>query len=183
MEVSPLNIFNYAAQFASTSQKTETKKTDKTKRKAFESAIEQSKAELKLKEEGFPPEIAGLEVEEAAVYLRDQAEIAADTLRENMLPENFSEFKKKVSVFIKYVEKNNFKVTSEKRFVRDPNTRLKVPMRDRKGREVPPRVQIQIINQSLDELTKYFLYEQKDTFKMLSKIKEISGMLVDLMAS
>ena len=53
MEVTPLNIFNYSAQFASTSQKTETKKTDKTKRKAFESAIEQSKAELKLKEEGF----------------------------------------------------------------------------------------------------------------------------------
>ena len=102
MEVTPLNIFNCSAQFASTSQKTETKKTDKTKRKAFESAIEQSKAELKLKEEGFPPEIAGLEVEEAAVYLRDQAEIAADTLRENMLPENFSEFKKKVSVSLRY---------------------------------------------------------------------------------
>ncbi|MBB5218778.1 MULTISPECIES: YaaR family protein [Treponema] len=147
-------------------------KTSKIKKKTFASALEKSTYQNQLIQEGFPVEIAEMEVEEAAVFLRDEAEKAADALRESQMPDKFADFRKKVSQFMRYLEKNNFevKVKARKGF-------------NSKGQPLPPRVQVKIINKDLDEMAAYFISSQKDTLKMLAKLNEISGLLVDLLAS
>ena len=66
-------------------------KTQKTKKKTFSSSLEKQQEEYILIQEGFPVEISGMDDEEAAIYLRDEAEMAADKLRENPMPQEFAE--------------------------------------------------------------------------------------------
>lgn len=152
--------------------------TDKTNKKqsikkgSFSSAMQKSVEEASLASEGLPVEIAGMEPEEAIIFLKDAADIAADALKENQLPEYFTDYRKKVSQFLKYIVKNNFetKTTQRKGF-------------NRSGRPYNPQTQIYIIDQKLDEMARWMLYEHKRTLNMLAKIEEIQGMLVDLIAT
>ena len=155
---------------AFSSQKKE--KTNTVKGKTFASAMERAREESQLVQEGLPVEIAGMDVEEAAVFLKDAADIAADRLKESQLPEVFADYKKKVSQFLKFVVKNNFDVVKKNR-IRTART-LKKPN---------PHTQVQFINEKLDEMAKWLLSSHKDTFKMLQKIEEIQGLIVDLMAT
>lgn len=50
------------------SQLAKKEKTEKTKQSAFANALKKTTEERTLVEEGFPPEIAGMELEEAAVF-------------------------------------------------------------------------------------------------------------------
>ncbi|MBO4404230.1 MAG: YaaR family protein [Treponema sp.] len=144
--------------------------TEKIKGKSFFSSVEKAHIENQLVQEGLPPEIAGMDTEDAAVFLKDAADIAADELKDTPLPENYTNYKKKVSQFLKFMVKNNFDVTSRNR------------KRSRSGKQLEPHKQIQIINEKLDELAQWFLSSHKEPFKMLSKLEEIQGLIVDLMA-
>ncbi|MCR5217272.1 YaaR family protein [Treponema sp.] len=174
MQIDSTGLFFSAANSAAMAgaQVSKEQKSSKIKKKSFASALEKSAYESELIQEGFPIEIAEMETEEAAVYLRDEAEKAADALRQSQMPDKFADFRKKVSVFMRYIEKNNFEVKVKQR--KGFNS---------KGQPLPPRVQIKIINKDLDEMAAYFLSSQKDTLKMLAKLNEISGLLVDLLAS
>ncbi len=147
-------------------------KTQKAKKRTFSSSLEKQQEEYILIQEGFPVEISGMEDEEAAVYLRDEAEMAADRLRENPMPQEFAEYKKKVALFLKFLTKKNFEVK-----VHTPKTfRPSVKKKN-------PKVQVLIINQKLDEIASYMLSTHKDVISMLAKVDEIKGLLIDLMAS
>lgn len=174
MQIDSTGLFFSAANSAAlaNSKLSKEEKSSKIKKKSFASALEKSTYQNQLIQEGFPIEIAEMETEEAAVYLRDEAEKAADALRQSQMPDKFADFRKKVSQFMRYIEKNNFEVKIKKR--NGFNS---------KGQPLPPRVQIKIINQNLDEMASYFISSQKDTFKMLAKLNEITGLLVDLLAS
>ena len=173
MEIDSLHL---AASQADASQMADlqakkSRKTDgseKIKAKSFSSSLESAR----LVQEGFPAEIAGMDTEDAAVFLKDAADIAADKLKESQLPENFTDYRKKISQFLKFIVKNNFEVAQGKRLRKF----------SRNGKPLEPHKQIQIINQKLDELSQWFLSTHRDTLKMLSKLEEIQGLIVDLMA-
>ena len=113
-----------------------------------------------------------METEEAAIFLRDQVDIAGDKLAENQLPENFANYRKQISLFFKFLEKNNFEVTKKE-----------VRGFSKSGKPMRPKIQIKVINQKLDEMARYLLSAHRDKILMLSKINEIKGLLVDLIAN
>ena len=145
-------------------------KSAEVKKSAFASVFEKSRMEHQLQMEGFPVEIAGMEVEEAARYLKDAADIAADKLKECQMPDNFADYRKKVSQFMRFVVKNNFTIEQHARPAK-------------KGRKGKVQTQVVVINQKLDELARWLLTGHSETLLMLKKIDEISGLLVDLMAT
>lgn len=148
-------------------------KIEGIKGKLFASALQKSQEEYELLSEGFPKEIAGMSVEEAVIYLKDEADIAAETLKSNQVPQNFSDYRKKVSQFMRYVVKNNIEIKHK----------MKSRSNTKRHLRLAPYVQVNIINQKLDEMAKWLISSHKDTLKMLAKIEEINGLLVDLLAT
>jgi len=146
------------------------KKAQKVKKTAFSSVFEKSRIEHELEMDGLPPEIAGMETEEAVIFLKDAADMAAEKLKASQMPENFADYRKKVSQFMRYIVKTNFSVES----------RARAPKR---GRKMSPQVQVVVINQKLDEVAQWLLHSHSDTLGMLAKIEEINGLLVDLIAT
>lgn len=177
--IDPLNqgLFFAASQAASAQnsfQANQSKRKEKAsaaRRSAFSSALDKAQEEKTLLEEGLPLEIAGMSEEEAVIFLKDAADIAGDKLRSEMSPQNFADYRQKVSQFMRYIVKNNFSVSTHKR--RGLN---------RKGKPFAPQMQIKIINQKLDEMAEWLLSSHRDNLKLLAKVDEINGMLVDLMA-
>jgi uncharacterized protein len=149
----------------------DTKEASSVKKTSFASIFQKSQAEQALINEGLPAEIAGMSVEDASIYLKDQAEIAGDKLKNSPIPENFADYKKKVSALLKYIVKNNFEF----------NQTVKARI-NRRGKQIYPKYQIQVIEKKLDEMATRFLYGQKDQLEMLKKVDEIHGLIVDLMA-
>lgn len=143
--------------------------TKKTKKSKFSSMIDRQREVDSLEADGLPSELADMEEEEAVIFLKDAADIAADKLRESMLPENFKEYRKKVSQFMKYIARNNFEISKKEK-------------RDFRTGKVTARVQINIINQKLDDMARWLLDSHRDTLKLLAKVDEIQGMIIDLMA-
>lgn len=164
------SIANAQAQKAQKDEKSQ--KTDKSRRKLFSSAMEKAREEFALQKDGFPKEIAGLDTEDAAIYLKDQADMAADRLKEKQTPEEFADYRKKVSQFLRYLAKNNFEVKKRER-----------RGLTRKGKPLDPQFKIVVINQKLDEMANWLLSSHREAFAMLARVNEISGLLVDLMAS
>lgn len=161
-----------AASQAASAQKTNKKEDVKKSRKVFSSAMEKAREEQMLANEGLPPEIAGMESEEAVIFLKDAADIAADKLRQSPLPENFVEYKKTVSQFMRYLVKNNFEVVEKRR-----------RGKSRTGKPLDPHKQIVVINEKLDEMGRWLISSHRDTIEMLRKLNEIDGLLVDLIAA
>lgn len=171
------NLYFTAAAQAANSQAAQAQKSQKkesVKKSAFSNIMEQTQAETQLVQEGLPPEIAGMSIEEAAIYLKDETDIAADKLRQKQMPEDFAVYRKKVSQFLRFLEKNNFEVS---KYMRPHLKRRKT------GKPADPRIQVQVINNDLDFIARQMLFDQKDTIKMLTKVHEIQGLLVDLMAT
>jgi len=173
MDLDALNqsLYFTASQATAVQNARNTQKKDQsqgTKKKNFASALERMQIENMLIQEGFPKEIAGMDLEDAVIYLKDEADKAADRLRESQMPDVFEDYRRKVSQFMKFVVKNNFKTKTKQR-----------PGR----RSLDPLYQVQIIDQKLDELARFMLQSHKDTLHKLAKIDEINGLLVDLMAT
>ena len=138
----------------------------------FANAFEKSRREMELVREGFPAEIAEMDVEEAAIYLRDAADIAADVLREHQTPAEYADYRKKITQFMKFVVKNSYDI------------RKKDGIGRRRG---DPKVKIVVINEKLDEMARYIMSPMNEShrkaLRLLADIDEIRGLLVDLMAT
>lgn len=139
---------------------------------SFADSLKKSREEAQLISEGFPIEIAGMDVESAIVFLKDEADLASDKLKENQSAENIENYRKKIGQFLKYVEKNNFEVIEKRRFAKN-----------RRGRTLAPYVQIQVINQKLNNLASDMLYNHSKNLNLLARIEEINGLIVDLIAA
>ena len=70
--------------------------------------------------QGFPPEIADLSIEDAALYLKDQVDIIGDKFAESQNSETVMEFKNAVQQFVRFVVINNFEVSVQSRRLRKP---------------------------------------------------------------
>lgn len=144
------------------------------KKPAFASMVEKRAAENLLASQGLPPEIAGLSQEDALVYLKDQLDMAGDALSRNSTVQEYDNYKKAVSQFIKFMVKNNFKVDAPPRFVRAKGTRT--------GKKMEKMELVQTIDKKLEQLNYDIWYNHLDKLKLLEKIHEINGLVVDLTA-
>lgn len=169
------SLYFQAAQSASQQMaRQEAKKTEKSifSRLSFADTLKKSKEEAELVSDGLPVELAGMDVESAIVYLKDEADLASDKLKEKQSPENIENYRKKIGQFLKYVERNNFEVIEKRRFGRN-----------RRGRTLAPYYQIQVINQKMNNLTSDMLYNHSKNLNLLARIEEINGLIVDLIAA
>jgi len=155
-----------AAQAAQKNQKEKS-----VKKPAFSSMVNKRQEENLLASQGLPPELAGLSQEDALIFLKDQLDSAGDALSENVNGQNLDNYKKAVSQFIKYMEKNNFVLEEHKR-----------AGRTRQGKKKDPLVLVQTINKKLEQLNYDIWYNHLDKLKVLEKIHEINGLVVDLTA-
>lgn len=145
--------------------------------------------EESFKTAGMPPEINGMTLDEAVIFLKDAVDNAGNALSNEITQESINDFKTAVSHFITFVVNNNFQVSSHRKKNRLGKPML-VPSRTNffSNYSLPPHVidpkyQINIINQKLDELTRETLNTQMNNLKILAQVNEIKGLIVDLMSS
>ena len=171
-QINSQSLYFAATQAASGQMAQQAKKTRDTQKSSFATAFERRREEANLVSEGLPPEIAGMSEDEAIVFLKDAMDVAGDELKERQNLESMEKYRKKVSQFMKYVARNNFEVITKKRFGRN-----------RKGKPVDPYVQVQVINQKLNQLASEMLILHGANLKLLAKVEELNGLIVDLMAA
>lgn len=187
-EIDSLNTASYLSSIQNQNaqnihKKNQTEKTNSSKRKKFSDFIKKAD-ENSLETDSLPEEIQKMQVEEAAIFLKDAIDTAGDALSSNVNPKTIAEFKKSVRNFLKFIIKNNYEVvvTNRKRpqFVSPVNffgnynshPRLK-----------DPRVQINVINEKLENFARGMLKTQEANLKILAQAEEIKGLIVDFLSS
>lgn len=168
-------------------KKEEISKTNKTK---FSELLKpNNEPEPAFTTVGLPPEIASMSLDDAAIYLKDAVDNAGNLLSDEITEENIQNFKTAVTQFITFVVNNNFEVTSHRKKNRLGKDML-VPSRTNffsnyslPPHKIDPRYQINVINEKLDALTRATLEGQMDNLKILAKVNEIKGLIIDLMSS
>ncbi len=146
--------------------------TEKAKKTSFKTIFKKAQEETELVSEGLPVEIAGMSQEEAVIFLKDNVDMAGEVLKHSQTPETFGKYKKAIGQFLRYLEKNNFEVVKIQR--RGFNRRTK--------KKLDPRVQVKIINMKLDQLASDMLFNHRDNLALLSRLEELNGLLIDIIA-
>lgn len=157
-------------------------KTDKTKKSIFASSLEKAIEVENLATAGLPVELAEMSIEEAVVYLKDAVDMAADKLNDSISEENFRSFRRSVSQFLKYVQKHSTEVAKIKRLKRSYIKKGVMGPYFEERRETDPYYQVRVVDEKLDELAAMVLQNHSDKLKMLAKVDEIKGLLVDFLA-
>ena len=174
------SLYFAAAQAMAQKQAKETSKNEKStsvKKSSFANSIQKSKEEFELASEGLPVELAGMEIEDAIVFLKDEVDSAGDELAANPNMEQIESYRKKLGNFIKYVSKNNYEVLTYAR------KRRGLPLLDKKTGKPAYYVQIQVINEKLAQLTNDLLYNHRQNLDILARVDELNGLIVDLLAA
>lgn len=131
-----------------------------------EAAIE-AEFETEVRENQNVREKAGLSFDEQLTELVDAVYAAGDELKKNPFTDTFIIYKKRLSRFMQFVVQNAYE--------------LEVRVR-RKGTKRQQLVTVQTINAKLDELAADILYNQADQLKILAKVEEINGLVVDFLS-
>jgi len=105
--------------------------------------------------------------EEALSELMDEVHSAGSDLKDRPFADEILRYKKAVRNFVHYVVENSFAVE-------------KSQTRRREIRKLKPHVQIKVIDRKLEELAAAILSGQATQLERVSKIDEITGLLVDL---
>ena len=108
--------------------------------------------------------------EEALTELMDAVHSAGSDLKDRPFSDEILRYKKAVRNFMHYVVENGYAVE-------------KIQTRRRELRNLKPHFQIQVIDRKLEELAAAILSGQATQLERVSKIDEITGLLVDLTIS
>ncbi len=166
--VDPLGIahtFSHTGEI--TKKKDQKSNNTRIKSKSFSSIMETAQQE---QESGFidntqlPQEIIGKDFDETLQYLVDSVYEAGDRLKKNPYTDEFKEYKKSLSTFLSFVVKNTYEIETHQR---------------RKGKTKIVYTLVTVVNSKLDNLANDILYNQSEQLKILAKIEEINGILVD----
>lgn len=187
-DINPLGASTYYSglQNATSQAAKDAKKNEKASSAAKLSFSEIKKSFTKTEAEkeaiaaGYPPEIARLSIEEAAVFLKDNVDKAGNKLSENQSAENIAEFRNTVRLFIKYVVDNNYIEYKKNRRGFSNPAQFFSKYNDKK-RPRDPRLIIETINQKLDSMVRDTLLMQSNNLKILQEADEIKGLIVDLL--
>lgn len=187
-DINPLGASTYYSglQNATSQAAKDAKKNEKASSAAKLSFSEIKKSFTKTEAEkeaiaaGYPPEIARLSIEEAAVFLKDNVDKAGNKLSDNQSAENIAEFRNTVRLFIKYVVDNNYIEYKKNRRGFSNPAQFFSKYNDKK-RPRDPRLIIETINQKLDSMVRDTLLMQSNNLKILQEADEIKGLIVDLL--
>ena len=146
------------------------KKTEKNQKSSFRTVFQKAQESSELASQGLPPEIAGLETQDAVNYLKDEMDFAGEELKSFQSAENMEKFRRKVSQFMKYIVKVNYKFINTR-----PERRL------RNGRVVRPFYQIEIIDKKLNQLASEMLFTHGKNLNLLARVEEIQGLILDML--
>lgn len=186
-----LDSITNALQFSSSVQNTTAKKADKADKKQkvrkskFNSLLKNSISSLSFTQDGLPAELASMEVEEAVVYLKDKIDAAGDALKEERTLDTYKEFRESVSSFLKYMERVNYEVTSEEKKGKAGRLRVYrgISPYFSEVRKPDPYVQVKVINERMQEIASMVLQNQMNNISLLSKVDEIKGLIVNILAA
>ena len=121
-----------------------------------------------------------MEIEDAAVFLRDAVDLAGNDVAAAATSENLMKFKKTVKQFIEFVVLNNYEVKTKSR--RGSSQPMQYFSKyNTKPRPKDPRMIVTTINEKLDAMTRAMLIDQKNNLQLLAQVNEIKGLIVDLM--
>ena len=158
--------------------------SEKSSRSRFSSLLKsQTESEVQVSSfDEVSETLKTMTVESAVVFLRDRVDAAGNDFSDQMTQENLEKFKDAVGQFIRYIVENNFEVTSRQsrrpQFVSPigifSNYNTKPHLKD-------PKVQITVINEKLDDLTRDMLNNQRNNLKILQQVNEIKGLVIDLL--
>ena len=167
-----LNQYVTAASFSAskTSGGKRNEKTEKNSsiRKKFSEILHKSDSELEI-DSYLPAEIAGMSFDDALSFLLDNVTMSADNLKRNPFKEAFADYRKKISQFMRFVVKNCYDVEES---LGTPSVRVPRPKK---------KYLVKVVDDKLDQLAREILENNIDQLKMLAKIEEINGLLVDML--
>ena len=184
-DINPLGASTYygGLQNATSQAAKESKKTESSTKIKFSELLKAKKqGNSDIEAAGFPPEIAEMSIEDAAVFLKDAVDLAGNEVAASASTENLLKFKKSVKQFIEFVVLNNYEVKTKKRHG------VSQPMQyfskyNEKVRPKDPRMIVTTINEKLDAMTRAMLIDQKNNLQLLAQVNEIKGLIIDLMQS
>lgn len=172
------NATQAAATQAASQNARKTEKGKEVKKTGFASMVSKKQEENNLATQGLPPEIAGLSQEDALVWLKDRLDEAGDALSESATSQQFDNYKKAVSQFIKFVEKNNYSVEPHNKAMLGRDGKI---LKTAEGKvKTKTFYLIQTIDKKLEQLNHDIWYNHLSKLKLLEKIHEINGLVVDL---
>lgn len=164
-----------------------TQEQDKTKKphKSFASLLRNKEELQELREAGLPLELAGLSKEDAVIFLKDSIDKTGDEFTDRPTAANFAIFRKSVSQFLKYVERHNYEISTddEGRKVGKEHIYKGVSPYFITRHKTPPYKQVKVIDVRLNEIATMILQNHSDKMTLLTKVGEIKGLIIDLLAS
>jgi len=169
-----INVNQYvtAAQFST--GKTSGSRNEKTEknsglRKKFSEILHKSETTIET-DSYLPAEIAGMNFDDALSFLLDKVTMAGDNLKNNPYTDAFADYRKKISQFMRFVVKNCYDVEESQG---TPSVRVPRPKK---------KYLLKVVDDKLDQLAREILENHVDQLKMLAKVDEINGLLVDMLS-
>jgi uncharacterized protein YaaR (DUF327 family) len=111
--------------------------------------------------------------EETVNFLMDEVRSAGDVLRGSPCIDEIMRYKQAVRNFMHYVVENGFALEHEEGIAKFPRPGIKERKRYAK---------IQVIDKKLEDLAAMLLASQRSQIELASRLEEIQGLLVDLLA-
>jgi len=118
--------------------------------------------------------------EETSVKLMDEVHNAGSALRDRPFPDEIIRYKQAVRNFVFYVVKNSYAVESEKglpRYMRPGAAAKPGTARDERN----AYTKINVIDKKLEDMAAGILAGQLDQLKIIARLEEINGLLIDLL--
>ena len=141
------------------------------KRSIFSALLEEKENE-NVQLESLPEEISGLSYDEAVQVLIDSVYSAGDALKQKPYADSFVLYKKAVGNFMRFVVGQSYEIEEQEGIRR----KTKAGTFTKKKFSI-----VQVVNQELDRLASDILFNQAENIRMVAKVDEITGLLVDLL--
>ena len=145
----------------------EQKKTGKVKTR-FADLLHKAE-EIPATDPDLPIEIASMEFDEAVAFLMDEVTMAGEELKNSPLPECYESYKKKITQFLHFVEKNTYDIENQ------------LGIRSPRFKNRKKYIIVTVVNEKLEQLARDSMFIQSSQISMLAKVEEIKGLLVDLL--
>lgn len=145
----------------------EQKKTGKVKTR-FADLLHKAE-EIPATDPDLPIEIASMEFDEAVAFFMDEVTMAGEELKNSPLPECYESYKKKITQFLHFVEKNTYDIENQ------------LGIRSPRFKNRKKYIIVTVVNEKLEQLARDIMFIQSSQISMLAKVEEIKGLLVDLL--
>ena len=164
--MSVIDPLGYSALF-SQSQELAKKESKINTKKIFSKMLEKKESESvldSLSDVDVMQSIENKTFDEKLEFLVDSVYIAGDRLKKNQDPEEFKKYRKTMSHFLQFVVENSYEVETQQRL---------------RGRKRVVYTLVQVVNEKLDSLAADILMNQREQLRILARLEEINGLLVD----